>query len=402
MKEEQKIEKENKNYGYEDIFVENQNNLQKEEEYFTNEEDNKFKIKRKESIEDNDSDTNNKDPLSLLLPSDLCNQLNSDNIKDEITLENNNFYLDENNREDSENEDMILAKEEDSFNGNKVYYPKDKRSANNLISSRCPLEENSSEEYNCHGDQTLLNIKKQMNINQTKIPKVPSYSFPLNNLAKNYSNLFSGNPNISPMAENKMNPSSPVLNSITNEENNSFNPHFNYSTNNIRAFNFPNNCFSMGGRSGWVCPSCKNFNYEMRTKCNRCGKAQTFYQNNAFNSHGNLRQMEIPGMMQMNNFYNNKGSQMDLNNPYSNMNFPTCAQSPVLSPIKGFNNPGMRPSFEDKKKKKPFIEREGDWICSRCKNLNFAFRTCCNRCRYPKEEYLMNYMGKTGFEDNFN
>ena len=37
-----------------------------------------------------------------------------------------------------------------------------------------------------------------------------------------------------------------------------------------------------------------------------------------------------------------------------------------------------------KRKPKPFAEREGDWICNSCKNLNFAFRVECNRCKLPK------------------
>lgn len=37
-----------------------------------------------------------------------------------------------------------------------------------------------------------------------------------------------------------------------------------------------------------------------------------------------------------------------------------------------------------KKKQKPFTEREGDWICNNCKNLNFAFRVECNRCKLKK------------------
>ena len=37
-----------------------------------------------------------------------------------------------------------------------------------------------------------------------------------------------------------------------------------------------------------------------------------------------------------------------------------------------------------KRKQKPFAEREGDWICNSCKNLNFAFRVECNRCKLPK------------------
>ena len=37
-----------------------------------------------------------------------------------------------------------------------------------------------------------------------------------------------------------------------------------------------------------------------------------------------------------------------------------------------------------KKKTKVFTEREGDWVCLNCKNLNFAFRVECNRCHLPK------------------
>ena len=32
------------------------------------------------------------------------------------------------------------------------------------------------------------------------------------------------------------------------------------------------------------------------------------------------------------------------------------------------------------KNKKNFIEREGDWTCFYCGNLNFSFRKNCNRC----------------------
>ena len=37
------------------------------------------------------------------------------------------------------------------------------------------------------------------------------------------------------------------------------------------------------------------------------------------------------------------------------------------------------PSF-----KKNLHERLGDWICIKCKNLNFSFRSVCNRCELPK------------------
>ena len=35
-------------------------------------------------------------------------------------------------------------------------------------------------------------------------------------------------------------------------------------------------------------------------------------------------------------------------------------------------------------KKKPFDKRKGDWNCLKCNNLNFSFRTVCNRCKIPK------------------
>ena len=39
-----------------------------------------------------------------------------------------------------------------------------------------------------------------------------------------------------------------------------------------------------------------------------------------------------------------------------------------------------------KKKTRPFTERTGDWICKNCKNVNFAFRNECNRCKIPKKD----------------
>ena len=34
----------------------------------------------------------------------------------------------------------------------------------------------------------------------------------------------------------------------------------------------------------------------------------------------------------------------------------------------------------------PLIERKGDWSCPKCRNLNFAFRTNCNRCHLNRTE----------------
>jgi hypothetical protein len=54
-----------------------------------------------------------------------------------------------------------------------------------------------------------------------------------------------------------------------------------------------------------------------------------------------------------------------------------------------------------KRKQNPFIEREGDWICSNCKNLNFSFRVECNRCKLPKSNNT-NSKNPTNEENNIN
>ena len=37
------------------------------------------------------------------------------------------------------------------------------------------------------------------------------------------------------------------------------------------------------------------------------------------------------------------------------------------------------------------MEREGDWVCFKCKNLNFSFRKICNRCKLDKNENIIFY-----------
>jgi hypothetical protein len=57
-------------------------------------------------------------------------------------------------------------------------------------------------------------------------------------------------------------------------------------------------------------------------------------------------------------------------------------------------------------KKKAFQERVGDWVCIKCKNLNFSFRVICNRCQLPKmesekmfDQYMSNLMNYVKFNE---
>lgn len=83
----------------------------------------------------------------------------------------------------------------------------------------------------------------------------------------------------------------------------------------------------------------------------------------------------------------------------------------ILVPTPIFYNPMMKNTKNmygkyPKKKTRPFTERQGDWICKFCKNLNFAFRNECNRCKVPKkvcvESVKQNEENETKKEEKIN
>ena len=126
--------------------------------------------------------------------------------------------------------------------------------------------------------------------------------------------------------------------------------------NNFPIFSQNNNSnknLEMFGKKGWICNYCNNFNYENRTKCNRCRK----------NKSPKINKSKI---------YNNNNKNVNVNVENNNENKKNNSTSSFI-----VNN--------DKKSQKYFSERIGDWICFYCKNLNFAFRKLCNRCQLPKE-----------------
>ena len=137
------------------------------------------------------------------------------------------FADDENNKNSDEDEEFILA--EDDIKNN--FNPENFNYTNYLNIENQPQIMNSNNE-----SQNLLNNNYNNNTNKT-IPRVPSNPLPssyINNIRSNQ--LFSFYQN-------------PISNSLN--ENNFLN-----------GFNFPNNSFTMNGKQGWICPNCKNFNYE--------------------------------------------------------------------------------------------------------------------------------------------
>ena len=81
----------------------------------------------------------------------------------------------------------------------------------------------------------------------------------------------------------------------------------------------------------------------------------------------------MPNDINRNIQFNNNQNQNQMDNNYSNS--LELNNSPI------FQNNNISYKF-----KKPVIEKAGDWICFNCHNLNFSFRTNCNRCHITKKD----------------
>ena len=88
-----------------------------------------------------------------------------------------------------------------------------------------------------------------------------------------------------------------------------------------------------------------------------------------------------------NNFVRNDEFYYQMNYQYENVKKDKLNHRSFFT--KNFNdsneNNKIKKNKIKKNKKKDLIERKGDWICYKCKNLNFSFRDFCNRCNLNKE-----------------
>ncbi len=126
------------------------------------------------------------------------------------------------------------------------------------------------------------------------------------------------------------------------------------------------------------------FLYNKNTQTNKFNSYPCNITNNYLN---NLKNQEIEP-----NFFNNIN-----NNKKCGIEHPKANQ-PIMNKYNETDNVasqlGQRVNTvinpidlqADKKIKKPFVERLGDWACLKCKNLNFSFRLACNRCQLSKLE----------------
>jgi rubrerythrin len=148
----------------------------------------------------------------------------------------------------------------------------------------------------------------------------------------------------------------------------------------------------------WNCPRCGNLNFSFRTKCNKCESSKPL--SNPFGCALYLFPPSIPD--------DNSDTKWITQTETEYEGFP--ALTPFLDE-EFYEHPGSLHEKENKRKessentefssdyekttaqilkrvKKPSTKKAGDWICLKCLNLNFSFRSFCNICRNSKSDFI--------------
>ncbi|CAK9088853.1 RanBP2-type zinc finger protein At1g67325 [Durusdinium trenchii] len=110
---------------------------------------------------------------------------------------------------------------------------------------------------------------------------------------------------------------------------------------------------------GWLCPACSNYNYAIRTNCNRCGIPKGTRISDA-----GLREGDWICMSCANHNYADK------------VNCNKCG-------LAAENNKQLMSPRAPQATSMPGTQefREGDWVCPSCSNHNYASRLACNKCK---------------------
>ena len=122
------------------------------------------------------------------------------------------------------------------------------------------------------------------------------------------------------------------------------------------------------GANDWTCSSCGNVNFAFRTECNRCGAPR--------NGNSEDRQQ---GQRQ-GGYRNDRGGQRREQGGYRNDR--GGRQQGGYRNDRGNRGGDRRSSNGGQRGGGTF--NDNDWTCSSCNNVNFSFRTECNRCGAPR------------------
>lgn len=139
-------------------------------------------------------------------------------------------------------------------------------------------------------------------------------------------------------------------------------------------------------KGGWLCPYCRNFNIEKRKKCNQCKKSPNKFQPNIVRENlFNFSSLNLNEKNQNEPDFERKDSNSTANSSIY------ISQNNTIINVTNTNTYEEQEKDSTEHKKKKLHERVGDWICIKCRNLNFSFRVICNRCELPKSENDMLY-----------
>ena len=136
---------------------------------------------------------------------------------------------------------------------------------------------------------------------------------------------------------------------------------------------------------GWVCSSCQNYNFNGRKKWNRCKKSKDTQDFNGKPLHLLKAEGKIPdhfptfGLGIANNSKSRNGEI-----PISTYSAVREAELGGINSARSYQPETLEPFEKSSGKSKKLVKRKGDWTWE-CKNLNFAFRKYCNRCRKVRE-----------------
>ena len=152
--------------------------------------------------------------------------------------------LTDNNSNNSDDDDLIFVEKNINHNSNSEKIDLDEYlKKQSEINNRENFKNYFSNSLNnkIEGEKNIYSqMENNLKITNKPIPRVPSDPLPISyygniGLIDNYNSSF---------------------NFYQNQNSNS------YGNLNYGNYNLPNNSFSMNGKSGWICPHCKNFNYE--------------------------------------------------------------------------------------------------------------------------------------------
>lgn len=144
----------------------------------------------------------------------------------------------------------------------------------------------------------------------------------------------------------------------------------------------------------WMCDSCGNHNFADKVNCNRCNIPKPMQGMMNFGFGGCMGAMGgMPRMQRMQSMPNMNMMAMHNMNMMGAMGCGGCAgagpgnmkDGDWMCHKCGNHNYASRVVCKKCQVQKPGTKR-GDWICRACRNHNYASKTACNKCAEPKTE----------------